>query len=311
MICYIYTGGKDFYDQNSEFQLPNKPIFSDTKEHWAEKFIEYCQSLHIFDGNGDGTFAPDATITGTQAAKMLLAVLGYDVGYEGMVGADWALNTTVLAEKHKLYEGISSFDPSVALTRERAAQMLSNVLAQRIINYEVIISAPTPPVGVTVKASIPVQGFYTLKEVYFDRAGNPNDIGAAFERGESYSFHVKTCTLMDSYQGKEAPAGKTYLVVPITTRALVTADNTAKVLLKDFELFIAIPGEVERQTFLPKASWHQTMMPESFALDPKKSFTYDLVFEVPDVSSSPTLVFVQKDSTGIPNDYGKAIHITD
>jgi hypothetical protein len=178
-----------------------------------------------------------------------------------------------------------------------------------MINYEVIIHAPTPPVGVMVKASIPVQGFYTLKEVYFDGAGNPNDIGAAFERGENYSFHAYTGTLTDSYHGKEASAGKTFLVVPLTARALVDADKTAKVLLKEFELFIAIPGEVARQTFLPKASWHQTMMPESFALEPKESFTYDLVFEVPDGSSDAALVFVQKDANGVSSDYGIVIHI--
>lgn len=309
MICYIYTGGKDFFNQNSKFQLPDKPTFSDTKGHWAEQYIEYCQNLHIFDGMGDGTFAPDATITGVQTAKMLLAVLGYEVCYEGMVGADWIRNTNVRAVENELYEGISSLDPSVALTRDCTAQMISNALAQRMINYEVIANTPPPQIGVTMKCSIPVRGFYTVKEVYFDGAGNPNDIRADFVRGESYSFHVDTCTLTDSYQGKEAPAGKTFLVAPLTARALVDSDKTAKVLLKDFELFIAIPGKIERQTFLPKASWQKTMMPNSFTLASKESFTYDLVFEVPDGSSSPTLVFVQKDANGVPNNYSRAIRI--
>lgn len=308
MICYIYTGGKDF-SGDSEFQLPVKPSFTDIKEHWAETYIEYCHSLRMIDGMGDGTFAPNSNLTGAQATKLLLAVLGYDTGYEGMIGPDWILNTTVVGEKHKLSYGISSFDPSAALTRERAAQMISNALDQRMINYEFIINAPKPPLGVMVKASIPVQGFHTLKEVYFDKVGNPNDIGAAFERGENYSFHAYTGTLMDIYQGKKASSGKTFLVVPLTTRALVDADKTAKVMLENFKLFIAIPGEVARQSFLPKASWNQTMMPESFTLEPKESVTYDLVFEVPVGSSNSTLVFIQ-DANGVTLvDYGVTIHI--
>ena len=34
------------------------PSFSDIKGTWAESYIEYCTSVGIISGRGDGTFDP-------------------------------------------------------------------------------------------------------------------------------------------------------------------------------------------------------------------------------------------------------------
>ncbi|MCI7152283.1 MAG: S-layer homology domain-containing protein, partial [Flavonifractor plautii] len=45
---------------------------TDVKGHWAESYINYCYSLGIIAGRGNGKFDPAATVTGNEAAKMLL-----------------------------------------------------------------------------------------------------------------------------------------------------------------------------------------------------------------------------------------------
>ena len=43
---------------------------TDVKGHWAESYINYCYSLGIIAGRGNGKFDPAATVTGNEAAKM-------------------------------------------------------------------------------------------------------------------------------------------------------------------------------------------------------------------------------------------------
>ena len=86
-------------------------------------------------GKGDGTFDPNGTVTATEAAKMLLVALGYNASFEGMVGANWAISTNVLANQNKLYGGLS-IDVDAGLTRDSAAQMVYNALDAGIVSYE-------------------------------------------------------------------------------------------------------------------------------------------------------------------------------
>ncbi len=46
-----------------------------------------CASNHIIAGKSASTFAPNATVTGQEAAKMLLVVAGYDPAKAGLTGA--------------------------------------------------------------------------------------------------------------------------------------------------------------------------------------------------------------------------------
>ena len=66
---------------------------TDVKGHWAESYINYCYSLGIIAGRGNGKFDPDAGVTGSEAAKMLLVAAGYDPAIEGLTGTDWEINT--------------------------------------------------------------------------------------------------------------------------------------------------------------------------------------------------------------------------
>ena len=73
IICVMLNGGVD-----PTLGSSSAAMFSDTANHWARKYIEYCASEGIIAGMGDGTFGPDLPVTGAAAAKMLLVALGYD-----------------------------------------------------------------------------------------------------------------------------------------------------------------------------------------------------------------------------------------
>ncbi|WP_130851065.1 S-layer homology domain-containing protein [Intestinimonas timonensis] len=130
IICVILNGGKD-----PALGASTTHTYTDTVNHWAESYIEYCTQLGIVAGKGNGTFDPNGTVTATEAAKMLLVALGYNAGFEGMVGANWAISTNVLANQNKLYGGLD-IDVDAGLTRDNAAQMAYNALNCEMVKYD-------------------------------------------------------------------------------------------------------------------------------------------------------------------------------
>ena len=102
------------------------PSYTDIKGHWAESYIEYCSNLGIVSGRGDGTFDPNGTVTGSEAAKMMLVAMGYETDIFGFTGAAWAINVNTEANKASLYEDIETIDPSAALNRDNTAQLVFN-----------------------------------------------------------------------------------------------------------------------------------------------------------------------------------------
>ena len=129
IICVILNGGSD-----PALGASTTHTYTDTVNHWAEPYIEYCTQLGIVAGKGNGTFDPNGTVTATEAAKMLLVALGYNAGFENMVGANWAVSTNVLANQNKLYSGLN-IDVDAGLTRDNAAQMAYNALNCEMVAY--------------------------------------------------------------------------------------------------------------------------------------------------------------------------------
>ena len=100
---------------------------TDVAGHWAESYINYCYSLGIIAGRGDGTFDPGATVTGTEAAKMLLVAAGYDASIEGLTGNDWAIRTAALASTLGIFDNLNA-PTGAPLTRDNAALLVYNAL---------------------------------------------------------------------------------------------------------------------------------------------------------------------------------------
>ncbi|MGN8967492.1 S-layer homology domain-containing protein [Intestinimonas sp. HCP28S3_D6] len=108
--------------------------FTDTKGHWAESYIAYVASLGIIDGRGDGTFGPNDQVTGAQAAKMILTMLGYRSDIEGFTGANWAINVQTKGNDIDLFADMK-INPDEGLTRDDTAQMLYNGVQSWMVEY--------------------------------------------------------------------------------------------------------------------------------------------------------------------------------
>lgn len=130
LICVVLNGGKDPSLGNASTNT-----YTDTVGHWAAPYIEFCTNQGIVAGKGDGTFAPNETVTGSQAAKMLLVALGYQSELAGFTGASWEVATNVAANQKSLYDGLD-INPSQGLTRDSAAQMVFNALNADIVFYD-------------------------------------------------------------------------------------------------------------------------------------------------------------------------------
>lgn len=100
---------------------------TDIKGNWAEGYIKYCFSAGIINGYSNGTFQPDATVSGVAAAKMLLSALGYIPRLEGYIGEDWQSKVISDAEELGLLDGYDG-DIYQDCTRDNAAQLIYNAL---------------------------------------------------------------------------------------------------------------------------------------------------------------------------------------
>ncbi len=105
----------------------NSSKLTDINSHWAKGYIKFCESQGIIAGYGDNTFKPDATVTGVEAAKMLLVLAGYDADKAGLVGHDWSTNTLRYAGSAGILDDVNSGLES-GLPRQYAAQMIANTL---------------------------------------------------------------------------------------------------------------------------------------------------------------------------------------
>lgn len=101
--------------------------FSDMAGHWSDKYVAYAVSLGIINGYPDNTFKADNTVSYDEAAKMLVAALGYTE--ESLVGA-WPANWVTKAKVLGILDGISA--GSAGANRGDIAIMTYQTLDQSI-----------------------------------------------------------------------------------------------------------------------------------------------------------------------------------
>jgi len=130
MIATILNSGKDINDLYKA-----SCTFADSKNHWAAGYIGYCATMGIIGGRSADVFDPNATVTGVEAAKMVLCSLKYKAEAEGFTGTNWKGNVLNAVDELDLYDRIST-NPDEGMTRENAAQLLWNGLKQDIVKYK-------------------------------------------------------------------------------------------------------------------------------------------------------------------------------
>ncbi|MDE7242733.1 MAG: S-layer homology domain-containing protein [Oscillospiraceae bacterium] len=118
--------------------------FTDTHGTWAERYIDHCYSLGLAAGRGGGTFDPNGAVTGTETAKMLLVLAGYDPA--PFSGSGWAEHVNAAAEASGLYEDFTA-SPDAPLSRDNMALLLYNFLT---IQEQTVIDFPGDPTGIAV-----------------------------------------------------------------------------------------------------------------------------------------------------------------
>ena len=108
--------------------------FSDVPAtHWAAKYVQYCADAGIVNGVGNGKFDPDAKLTATQWALMLLGALGYNAKNEGIGGAGWEIATTKLAMKAGV---ATASELTGTFNRDMAAKFALNTLKATTVEYK-------------------------------------------------------------------------------------------------------------------------------------------------------------------------------
>ena len=131
LVTYMLLG------DNAERLGIERSTFKDVAvTRWSAPAIEYCVSLGIIDGAGDGNFYPAGQLTAAAFAKVLLTAIGYNSQKEVLVGSAWSVNVSALAAEVGLDSGIEDLSWSSALTREEAAQMALNAIKAPLVAYE-------------------------------------------------------------------------------------------------------------------------------------------------------------------------------
>ncbi|MDY3618726.1 S-layer homology domain-containing protein [Agathobaculum sp.] len=125
-MIYVLRTGSD--NANAYKESSTKFVDLNTsKSAWAAGYIKYCEALGIIAGKNATHFDPDATVTGEEAAKMLLVTLGYNAETAKLTGSGWGQRTTALADENGILENVTA-PLKLALPREYAAVMMYNAV---------------------------------------------------------------------------------------------------------------------------------------------------------------------------------------
>ena len=150
MIYTILNGGND--DASAYENLPTS--FTDlAQEGWATGYIKYLQNTGIIAGKTVTQFAPSDTVTGVEAAKMMLVAAGYSADKAGLEGSAWIANTMRYANMNNLFDGVSC-DVNSGLPRQYAAQIMYNSLDMENVVYSKDIEGFKPATDVNEDKTI-------------------------------------------------------------------------------------------------------------------------------------------------------------
>ncbi len=121
--CKMLTGAMGLRAKVDTYA--KKTLFSDVKgSAWYVGYVNLAYAQGIISGRGDGTFAPDGTLSYGQLATMLLRMLGYTSAETGSV---WPTDQINYCESLGISDDLGLVgDP--ALTRAQAAVMICRTL---------------------------------------------------------------------------------------------------------------------------------------------------------------------------------------
>lgn len=130
-VCTMAVNAAGLSSQVSTYA--RKTLFSDVPaSSWYNGYVNLAYSQGLVNGNGDGTFSPDAAITYGAMATILLRLLGYTTAE---IGSVWPLDYTAFCDDLGLSDGLNltAYD---TLTRGEAAILLYRALKATVSGTE-------------------------------------------------------------------------------------------------------------------------------------------------------------------------------
>ncbi|MDR0671147.1 MAG: S-layer homology domain-containing protein, partial [Oscillospiraceae bacterium] len=136
---------------------------------WFAGYVNWAAVQGVVEGKSPTRFDPQGNVTGYEAAKMLLVVLGYRSNIEGYTGAGWTLNVLSDAQGAGLLDDLEDItDFGAPLTREQAAQILYNAIFAGMVEYKEqpsgwVVTSRYVPGTTETQVETPAHLFFTLE----------------------------------------------------------------------------------------------------------------------------------------------------
>ncbi|HIX10391.1 MAG TPA: S-layer homology domain-containing protein [Candidatus Agathobaculum pullistercoris] len=195
---------------------------TDINNHWAKGYIKFCESQGIIAGKGNGIFDPDATVTGTEAAKMLLVLAGYDADKAGLEGASWETNTLRYAGAAGILDNVAS-GLSSGLPRQYAAQMIYNTLDANRVKWSTDSDSFDDNLGNGYKE--------TVGYAYMDLCSDYGTLTTI--TSDSLTIKLDQSYNSDNYHKWDSTSTKTVSFTKVDTDYSSLLGQTVKVMFKD------------------------------------------------------------------------------
>ena len=195
---------------------------TDINNHWAKGYIKFCESQGIIAGKGNGIFDPDATVTGTEAAKMLLVLAGYDADKAGLEGASWETNTLRYAGAAGILDNVAS-GLSSGLPRQYAAQMIYNTLDTNRVKWSTDSDSFDDNLGNGYKE--------TVGYAYMDLCSDYGTLTTI--TSDSLTIALNRSYNTDNYHKWDSISGNTVSFTKVDTDYSSLLGQTVKVMFKD------------------------------------------------------------------------------
>ncbi|MGI5971299.1 MAG: S-layer homology domain-containing protein [Oscillospiraceae bacterium] len=126
-VCVLIVNAMGLFNQVSSYS--RKTLFSDVSaSSWYNGYVNLAYAQGIVNGQGNGTFSPDAPVTYGEMATVLLRMLKYT---SAEVGSVWPLDYTSFCDDLGLSKGLV-LTPTSALTRGQAAVLLYRTLKANV-----------------------------------------------------------------------------------------------------------------------------------------------------------------------------------
>ena len=216
---------KDIFGTDTETPFADVPAGK-----WYVPFVAYGYGNGLIRGTGT-SFHPDEKLTGTDAARMILNLMGY--AQEEVAGVDWKTATNLQAAQANLFKGMPGVVINQPISRENMAQMVQNALIAPMNKADVTV---TTRYELKVKATKQyIDTFDTRSEAYLY-------LNLMGEKLEDYTItpvdDASAETLGQHFMNLEMPHGVLSNIEYKSNKYVTTINGTPYTLTTDYSEFI-------------------------------------------------------------------------